>query len=224
MIIKMEKSVFFCIIVYMKYVIFDFNGTIVDDVDLCLASLNRLIDKYLNRKHVSKEEYREVFSFPIIDYYSNVGFDFETLDWYKIAREFHDYYLAHIAETKLYDGVIDLLEYTKKKGYKNIILSASRIDMLKNHLELLKVKDYFDEILGIDDIYANSKIHLAKRFIAGKNTKDCIYLGDSQHDFETAKEMNVECVLFSKGHVSKDRLAKCGCKVIDKIEDFKLCV
>ena len=208
----------------MKYVIFDFNGTIVDDVDVCLDSLNRLVDKYLNRKHVSKEEYREVFSFPVIEYYQKVGFNFDKLDWFKIAREFHDYYSAYINETKLFPGVIDLLEYTKSKGYKNIILSASRIDMLKNHLNLLGVTKYFDEILGIDDIYANSKIHIARNFIADKNKKDCIYLGDSEHDFETAKEMDIDCVLVASGHVNKERLSNCGCKVIDKIEDFKLCV
>ena len=124
----------------------------------------------------------------------------------------------------MFPGVIDLLEYTKSKGYKNIILSASRIDMLKNHLNLLGVTKYFDEILGIDDIYANSKIHIARNFIADKNKKDCIYLGDSEHDFETAKEMDIDCVLVASGHVNKERLSNCGCKVIDKIEDFKLCV
>ena len=208
----------------MKYVIFDFNGTIVDDVDVSLTSLNRLVDKDLNRKHVTKEEYKAVFNFPIIDYYRNVGFDFDKVDWYKIAREFHDYYKAHLEETKLYEGVIDVLEYTTNKGCKNIFLSASRIDLLKNHLELLGVTKYFDEILGIDDIYANSKLHLAKAFIADKNKEDCIYIGDSEHDYETAKEMDVECVLVASGHVNKERLLKCGCKVIDKIEDFKLCV
>ena len=155
---------------------------------------------------------------------TNVGFDFDKVDWYKIAREFHDYYKAHLEETKLYEGVIDVLEYTKNKGCKNIILSASRIDLLKNHLELLGVTKYFDEILGIDDIYATSKLHLAKAFISDKNKEDCIYIGDSEHDYETAKEMDVECVLVASGHVNKERLLKCGCKVIDKIEDFKLCV
>ena len=50
----------------MKYVIFDFNGTLVDDIDLCITSLNILVKKYLNRDTVTRKEYKDVFGFPVI--------------------------------------------------------------------------------------------------------------------------------------------------------------
>ncbi|MBR2577437.1 MAG: HAD hydrolase-like protein, partial [Erysipelotrichaceae bacterium] len=59
--------------VSMKYVIFDFNGTVVDDLDLSLACINRTIEKYLDRGPLSKEEYYEVFTSPIKRYYEKAG-------------------------------------------------------------------------------------------------------------------------------------------------------
>ena len=103
----------------MKYVIFDFNGTLVDDIDLCITSLNILVKKYLNRDTVTRKEYKDVFGFPVIDYYKRVGFDFEKLDWYVVGREFQDYYKAHIDETKLFDGVIEVLKSNWEKGLRN---------------------------------------------------------------------------------------------------------
>ena len=163
----------------MKYVIFDFNGTLVDDIDLCITSLNILVKKYLNRDTVTRKEYKDVFGFPVIDYYKRVGFDFEKLDWYVVGREFQDYYKVHIDETKLFDGVIEVLKSNWEKGLRNIVLSASRTDMLIEHLKKLDIYEYFDEILGITDIYADSKIHIAMDFIRDKNPDDYIYIGDS---------------------------------------------
>lgn len=208
----------------MKYVIFDFNGTLVDDIDLCIRSLNILVKKYLDRDIVTKKEYRDVFGFPVIDYYKRVGFDFDKLDWYEVGREFQDYYKEHIDEPKLFEGVIEVLEANRKKGLKNIVLSASRTDILIEHLKKLGIYYYFDEILGITDIYADSKIHIARDFIRDKNPDDYIYLGDSEHDFEVAEAMGVKCILVSYGHVSRERLEKCGVRVIDDIKEFEQCV
>lgn len=208
----------------MKYVIFDFNGTLVDDIDLCITSLNILVKKYLNRDTLTRKEYKDVFGFPVIDYYKRVGFDFEKLDWYVVGREFQDYYKAHIDETKLFDGVIEVLKSNWEKGLRNIVLSASRTDMLIEHLKKLDIYEYFDEILGITDIYADSKIHIARDFIRDKNPDDYIYIGDSEHDYEVAEAMGVKCILTSAGHVSRERLEKCGVKVIDDIKEFEQCV
>ena len=49
----------------MKYVIFDFNGTIVDDLDISLEAINLTINKYLDRGPLDKEEYYKCFTFPI---------------------------------------------------------------------------------------------------------------------------------------------------------------
>ena len=52
----------------VENILFDFNGTIVDDLDLCLNLLNTMLSM-CNHKKVSKEKYFEIFTFPVIEYY-----------------------------------------------------------------------------------------------------------------------------------------------------------
>ena len=42
-----------------KYIFFDFNGTIIDDIDLCLDLLNEILRKQ-NKPLVGKKKYKEI--------------------------------------------------------------------------------------------------------------------------------------------------------------------
>lgn len=205
----------------MKYIIYDFNGTILDDLDVCLKCINQIAAKYLNRDIITKEEYLEIFDFPVKDYYERVGFDFKKDSFEKIGREWMDLYEASYNEYKLMDGIKDILISNINNGYKNVILSASKLDNLIKQCEQLGIKDYFDDILGIDDIYAGSKEFIAKKWIEDKNPDDCIFIGDTLHDLDVAKAMGVKCALVAKGHQSKRKLeAKCN-NVYDDISEVE---
>ena len=76
----------------MKYIVFDVNGTILDDAEVTLKCLNKLIVKYLHEDPIDMAVYLEVFDFPVQDYYEKLGFDFEALDYDLISKEFMDLY------------------------------------------------------------------------------------------------------------------------------------
>ena len=59
----------------VKTVIFDFNGTILDDLDLCFNILNKMLNMY-NHPSISKGRYLDIFTFPVIEYYKKAGFNF----------------------------------------------------------------------------------------------------------------------------------------------------
>lgn len=205
----------------MKYIIFDFNGTILDDVGVGIKCINRMIDKYLDRPHLTKEEYRNLFDFPVIDYYRHVGFDFNKYSFEVIGREWMDYYEASKDEYHLVEGVKEILQDNLEKGYHNIILSASQIDNLKRQCQELGIIQYFDEILGIDDIYAGSKEFIAKQWIKDKDPNECFLIGDTSHDLSVAQAIGVRCALVAKGHQSKERLLKFTNNVYDDIREVK---
>ena len=60
------------------HIIWDFNGTIYNDVDACIKSANRLLSAYDLPLITSLQQYRSLFGFPIQDYYARMGFDFEN--------------------------------------------------------------------------------------------------------------------------------------------------
>ena len=204
----------------MKYLILDFNGTVLDDLDVCIKAENYTIEHFgLDRPPLTKEEYLQIFTFPVKQYYENVGFDWQKYSYEEVGKYWFDWYCALKDEYKLHDGVIDILKLSKKMGYQNILLSASHLDALLVQLDDLKIREYFDEVLAIDNIYAGSKLDVALNWIKDKNPEDCLMLGDSLHDLDVAKKMNVRCILVAKGHQAKDILLKNHDEVVDDIKE-----
>jgi len=204
-------------------IIFDFNGTIIDDVDLCLQLLNELLQKR-NHPPLTKEQYKKIFRFPIIDYYKLAGFDFKSDkdNFGELAVIFQDEYHAKCSECKLFDGLKETLEkYFKDK--RLIILSATLKKDLKLQLDYYGISKYFQDILGIDSIYAEGKIEVAKKFISSNklDLDKTVVIGDTDHDYEVAKELGCHSILFSQGHQSRKTLEKCNPDyVIDNLKEL----
>ena len=71
----------------IKYIIWDWNGTLVDDAWLFVELMNEeLIQR--NLPQINVEKYREQFTFPVKKYYENLGFDFEKEDFKTVGLHF----------------------------------------------------------------------------------------------------------------------------------------
>ncbi len=206
----------------MKYVIYDFNGTVLDDTEVCLKAENYTIEHFgLDRPPLTMDEYLHIFTFPVQKYYENVGFDWSKNSYAEVGQYWFGWYRALRDEYKVHDGVIEVLKKSRELGYRNILLSASSLVELKKQLEELGIEEYFDEVLGIDNIYAGSKIDIALEWIKDKDPADCMMIGDSLHDLETAEAMGVDCVLVANGHQAKDVLLASYDKVVDDIREVE---
>jgi phosphoglycolate phosphatase len=207
----------------MKYthIIWDFNGTVLDDVSVGMDSTNVLLEKRALAIIGGVDRYREIFGFPVIEYYKTLGFDFSKEDYSDVAIEWVDEYLSRVGEAKLNDGVREMLEKIGERGIKQVLLSATEIGMLKKQLSDLLLLDCFDEIYGLDDIHAHTKIALAEEWRRENPDAVALFVGDTDHDCQAAKAMNADCVLYCGGHQSEARLARLGCPVIKRINDLK---
>ena len=101
---------------HYTHLIWDFNGTLLNDVDACIQSANRLLENHGLPKLSSAEHDRATFGFPIIDYYRRLGFDFEKLAYPDLAVEWVAYYLEYSADAKLYPDVLDTLQTVRDRG------------------------------------------------------------------------------------------------------------
>lgn len=205
-------------------VIWDFNGTIINDLPLSLKSINTVLKKRSLPIIVSNEAYREAFRFPIIKYYESLGLNFSR-EPYKIpADEWVSLYNTGITSIPLTDGIIEILETIRKMNIPQIILSASESKMLYYQLEHYGITEYFDEILGCDNVYGGGKIEIAKKWKKEKNIsfENAVYIGDTDHDHLTAETLGCKCILYAGGHMSKKRLNKLPSPVVDNIRDVLL--
>lgn len=205
----------------IKYVFWDFNGTILDDLGLCVDLLNEIL-KRQDKKPLSETEYLEVFGFPLKDYYEKAGITYEKESFMEIANFFIVNYQPASLNLKLHEGVKETLEYFQNKNIKNICLSASQKTNLLEQLKHYGILKYFDEVIGTDNIIALGKDELGFSYILKNNIKseEVIYIGDTTYDFEVSQKMKVKSILFTKGHHSISRLKQTGTTLINKISDI----
>ena len=191
------------------HVIWDFNGTLYNDVDVCLTCANRLLSAHGLKKLFGIEEYRALFGFPIIDYYRRMGFDFDKTPYSELAVEWVAYYLDESHNAFLFPDTQRVLSAVHALGIKQLILSATELTMLERQVSSLGIRPYFDGLLGLSDIHAHSKEEIGKRWRASHPDAKLLMIGDTDHDAAVAEAMGADCILVAAGHQSRKTLQAC---------------
>ena len=202
-----------------KYVLWDWNGTLLDDTEAAIETLNDMIAKHGGKK-ITRSFYRENFSFPVKPFYEKIGVVLEGEDWDSLAREYHDIYASK--EKQPAADAIAAVEKAKEKFAGQSILSALRQDLLERDSSIFGLKDKMDFVFGVDNLDGSSKAERAAEALRTVKEKfgDCEFflVGDSLHDAEVAKANGIECVLYSGGTHTGERLSKAG-RVVDSLSD-----
>ena len=200
----------------MKRIVWDWNGTLMDDVSVCNGVLNRMLARR-GVAPVEREKYREIFTFPVADYYREAGFDFEKEPFPVLAEEYMADYGAHVDGCPLIDGGKEGLHRLACAGFRQDILSATRQAELTGQVYDRGIGGLFDEICGTDTILAHGKREtaLAWRERHREELARAFFVGDSPHDAEVAELMGIRPLLVSWGHVSRRRLLETGYPVFD---------
>lgn len=202
-----------------SHVIWDWNGTLLDDLEISMGITNRMLAAR-GLPQLDTESYREVFRFPILDYYREIGFDVSCFNDLAVefVREFH----AQAHRFRLFPGVETALSRIEGYGLSQSILSASRESDLLVSVQQLGISSRFCSIDGLNDIHAISKIERGRRSLAAlKAVPDrTLLIGDTTHDFEVAQAIGCDCLLIASGHQSRRRLDATGAAVIDSIQEL----
>lgn len=200
-------------------ILWDWNGTLLDDLQVSIACLNRNLQQFGYPQQYDTEGYREIFGFPIQEYYARAGFDFAKDPWPVLAEAYMQLYLPAAVHCGVTANAVTILAALKGAGYKQVILSASQRGTLIEQVSARHLEGYFDELLGLGDIYAASKVQLGSDWMAqqGIDPARAVMVGDTLHDAEVAAAMGTRCVLLASGHNSRARLETSGLPVIDSL-------
>lgn len=202
----------------IKHVFFDFNGTIIDDLKLCYDLLNEFLEGQGKQK-ISLERYKDIFRFPIKEYYKLAGIDFDMESYESLSIKFIKKYQPASLKCGLYSAVIPTLEKLNELGIKCYIISASEKNNLIEQCQSYDIVKYFVDILGIENIHAKSKVDIAVNYINEKaiNKEEVIFIGDTLHDVEVANAMGVKPILVSCGHQSVKVLNEANVSIYDDV-------
>ena len=202
-----------------ELIIWDWNGTILDDALVCMTIANTMLSERGIPTLPDMDAYRAVVGFPIKAYYEQMGYRFGPEDepYESVADEFILWYDKLYRTAVLRPGILPFLDKLKEAGYRQVLLSATRRDQLLEQVAAFgDVGDRFEQKLGMPDHYAFSKATLAKAFIEqeGIPRERALFIGDTDHDFEVSSAIGCPCVLLEGGHQSRERLHKMGVPVL----------
>ncbi|VGO17937.1 hypothetical protein PDESU_06539 [Pontiella desulfatans] len=201
-----------------KHIIWDWNGTLWDDTWLCTEINNHMLQR---RKlpEIDIGVYRDKLCFPVDQYYCQLGFDYGQDPYNRLAEEFIEEYERRRFECALHAGARELIARLHGQGIPQAVLSAYQQDALLQATDYFELTRFFDDIVGLNDIYAAGKVENGLKYMSGLDLvpDEVLFIGDTIHDFEVAEAMGVKSVLVANGHNSRSRLEACGVPVFSSL-------
>ena len=207
-----------------KHVIWDWNGTLVDDTWLCVEVLNALLNRR-GRRPISKIEYREHFEFPVIKFYEYLGLDTDENNYEQTSREFiTDYESRWLEQCALHQDACDVLQAITAKGLTQSVLSAARQETLELGIDHYGIGSHFMGLVGTDNIHAEGKIRRGLYWVEQLpwSPKQIVLIGDTLHDLEVAQAIGSDCILLAHGHHTAQRLASTGKRVAHSLRELEV--
>jgi phosphoglycolate phosphatase len=205
----------------INHIIWDWNGTLLDDLNLCLTTINSMLAER-GLEPLTKVRYLEIFDFPVQDYYRKLGFDFEQEPFEAVSTQFITLYENGRPGCRLMNGAREMLQFFKGLGYKQTILSASKKSHLQKAVADYHIQGNFQAVLGLDNHHAAGKLSLARAYLNDSlfDPRTMLLIGDTIHDAETAHALDLKCILIPNGHHSRLRLAATGATVVNSLPEL----
>ena len=222
------------------YILWDWNGTLLDDTEAALATLNEMI-AVRGGQPIGMEFYRDHFAFPVRPFYDKIGIIARNEDeWNGIAHEYHEVYGRQ--PKKLNPLAVTALEMAKEAGCRQSIVSALRQDLLEADMARNGVTKYFERICGSDNLDGASKLNRARDLLAELSVPHSpfpiprspfpvphsplpvprfVLIGDALHDKEVADALGIDCILCAQGSHAAWRLravAPTGDTLVDALK------
>lgn len=202
-----------------KHIVWDWNGTLFDDAHVCIDVMNGMLQRR-GLAELTPERYREIFAFPVEDYYKAAGWDFSREPFAELAVEYITEYLRRAADCGLRQGAEEVLEELRERGHIQLIVSASEAAALMEQVRSCGIEGYFEAVLGLGNVFAATKDGLAREYMraGGIAPEEVAFIGDTTHDWQVAGAIGCDCILIEGGHMSSRRLSETGCKILPALD------
>ena len=190
-----------------QHIIWDWNGTILDDVSYAVETINWQLARH-GRPTLSYAQYRDIFDFPIRRYYDRLGFDYTRMSFEDLCHEYIEQYMSGYQVCRPFEAVLQVLRASRTQCEQQSILSASDQSSLEQMIKHFAIGDLFDQVHGLDNRFAASKLVSGQRLIERSQVRleDTVLVGDTLHDVEVASALGIDILLVDHGHHSRAKL------------------
>lgn len=204
----------------------DWNGTLLDDLPLVVESVNVLMERQ-GLEPITVADYTSTYTRPVRRFYERLfGRSIGDEEWVELDRVFHEAYDEVVADhATLMDGATDALAAVAAAGMTQSLLSMYRHDPLLGLLDHFGIRGRFEHVQGITGEGGGRKLpHLEAHLrttihLHGDDPSGVLLIGDAVDDAVAASHVGAACVLLASGSHPLDELRGTGVPVVSTIAE-----
>ena len=208
-----------------KAVLFDMDGTVLDTLDDLADSVNRSLREF-GLPEVSRFQVGQSLGNGakyLIRHCLPEGSDEALCE--QVLSFYKPWYDAHcLIKTKPYDGILQLMETLRADGVSQAIIS-NKPDSAVQELAEAFFPGLMDVVIGESPAVKRKPSPdtvLAAASQMGLMASDCVYIGDTEVDLETARNAGMDCIPVSWGFRTEEQLLAAGAEeIIRSPEELK---
>ncbi len=178
----------------IRNIIFDWSGTLVDDLPAVLKASNYVLTQS-GKSALSLEQFRAEFQLPFKKFYDRHTPD---VPMEKLEGWFHAEFRRSQSSVVELPHAREFLEFCRAKNFRTFLLSTVHADHFKAQCRVTGFDAFLDK--PYTDVWdKREKIH---EILAENNLKpvETIFIGDMQHDIETARHGGVHSCAVLTGY------------------------
>ena len=178
-----------------KYILFDFDGTLVNTNDVILASWQHTYRHYLGHE-MPVDHITSCFGEPLL---LTMEREFPGVDPQESADVYRQFQLENADKlVTIFPGIKELLADLKEAGYVlGIVTSRTRESALR-YMDMFAFTSYFSDLVTCDDTTVhkpNPEPILLAMSKLGASAEESIMIGDSPFDIKCANNAGVDSVM-----------------------------
>jgi len=188
----------------VRYVLFDFDGTLVDSLNIVIEVYNQLAEKY-EAKKIEQKDIAYLKGLSIME--RSKFLNFKLYKFPLLALDIYKLYKHSIKDLILFDGIKELLEELHACGIQLAIVSTNSEHNIRACLKHNQI-EYVNEIICSNNMFGKNED--IKRFLKTHKLKDSevIYVGDEARDIIAGKKSGVKVIWVSWGFDQIDNAKK----------------
>lgn len=201
------------------HVVWDWNGTLLDDLHIVVAAVNQTISQ-LGADPIDADGYRDHYTRPVRRFYDSLlGRVVTDEEWLRLDTGFHDAYFHLAEDARLSDGALDAFDHLSARGVGQSLLSMSPQQWLDKIVARLGLTDRLELVDGLSGPTGGLKApRLAEHLeTLGKEGQTVYVIGDTPDDVAAARHVGAHAILFHGGSHHLDLLHSEGVPVVETL-------
>ena len=211
-----------------RYIIFDFDGTLVNTNDIIMESWQATLRRYLGRElpeRTIEATYGEILVDSMAKLIPGVDVD-EAVDYYRVYQDEHQ----NEEVVYVFEGIKELLSELRRLGYLIGVGTSRTAGTFHAYMKMFGIDDMVDASVTMNDVTRHkpdpeTAEAVLKRLAAcdGREwseelREEAIFIGDTKYDIGCASNAGIDSILIGWSHyVDEEDMDAFGCEPTYKI-------